>query len=443
MIPLVSLCSASAFVAYRLAERFANESYDMLLLKSAESIAGRLGRNEQGIVVADLPRSAQAILRHNIKDQFFYQIADSYGHRLTGDAELPLPGDTPGEEGRPRFKYGSIDGQQVRLCRISVQIDPSPDEIWVQVAETLNNRQRFLNQIFLSILAPQLVLVVLASLSVWIGVSYGLDPLERLGKLLKSRAKLDLSPVDIGKTPAELAPVTKALNELFLNANDHISLQRQFIGNAAHQLRTPVTALKTYVEYAQRIKDSEKENLDTILNQMSEAASRVAHIISRLLSLARSEEHSQRELEPMDLNTAVNDAAADVLHEALDRGVNLEFDLPDDEVNIRADRGDVAEIVTNLLDNAIRYTKESGSVWVKVESNGKFVVLTIEDNGPGIKDAEKQKVFERFYRIPGANGSGCGLGLSIVNEAAINNDAVVEVLDRPEGGTMFKVTFSS
>ncbi len=412
----------------------------MLLLKSAESIAGRLSRNEEGIVVADIPKAAQAILRHNVKDQFFYQIADSYGHRLTGDADLPLPNDSNVEE--PKFRYTTIDGEPVRMCRISVVIQPSPDEIWVQVAQTLDNRQQFLEQIFLSILAPQLVLVVLASLSVWLGVKNGLAPLEKLGHLLESRGKIDLSPVELGKTPAELAPVTRALNELFAGANDHIRLQRQFIGNAAHQLRTPVTALKTYVDYAERIKDSEKENIDSVLAQMSEAASRVAHLLNRLLSLARSEEHIGKQLELMDLNEAVNFAAEGVVHEALARGVSMEFDLPEEPVNIRADKGDLSEMLTNLFDNAIKYTSAQGSIWIKVEDSEK-VILTVEDNGPGIDDIEKQKVFERFYRIPGSNGSGCGLGLAIVSEAAATNGATVDVLDRPGGGTIFRVIIPS
>lgn len=438
LIPLVCLCSLSAFVAYRLAEKFANESYDRLLLKSAESIASRLGRNEAGVVVVDLPRAAQAILRHNLKDEFYYQIADSYGHRLTGDAILPLPQDV--SDAGPRFKYVEIDGQQIRTCRISVAVSPSDDIIWVQVAESLNNRRRFLEQIFLSILAPQLMLVLLASLSVWLGVKHGLDPLERLGNLLKSRGELDLSPVEIGETPAELEPVSTALNKLFANANNHIHLQRQFIGNAAHQLRTPVTALKTYVDYAERIKDTEKDTLDTVLKQMSEASSRVAHMVNRLLSLARSEEHDRKDIENMDLTEAVNDAASNVVHEALSRGVNMEFDLPETPVMVRADRGDVVEMLTNLFDNAIRYTATKGFVEVKIEQ-GEKITLTVADNGPGIADSEKEKVFQRFYRIPGTNGSGCGLGLSIVGEVASTNDANVDVLDRPEGGTIFRVIF--
>lgn len=439
MIPLVCLCTLTSLVAYRLAETFANDSYDKLLVRSAESIAGRIGRNENGVVVADLPLAAQAILRHEdeLKDQFYYQIADSSGHRLTGDAVLPLPLNT--SDKAPKFRYANIDGQPVRMYRVSVQISPSPDEIWVQVAETLNRRQQLLRQIFLSIVAPQVVLIILASLSVWLGVNNGLAPLEKLGRVLRERGKVDLSPIDIGETPSELTPVTGALNELFVNATDHMQLQRQFIGNAAHQLRTPVTALKTNCEYALRIKDRSAA-LTPVLEEAAEASTRLAHMVDRLLSLARSEEDSPRDMEMVDLVTAVNDAAGIVVAEGLRRNVCMEFDLPEQPVCIRADRGDLVELLTNLMDNAIKYTRARGSVWVKVENSDR-VSVTVEDNGPGIADSEKEKIFERFYRIPGTNESGCGLGLSIVKRIVRNNQATLKVLDRPDGGTQFRVDF--
>ncbi len=444
LIPLVCLCSLSSLVAYRLAERFANDSYDKLLMRSAESIAGRIGRNENGVVVADLPLAAQAILRHDVKgeltDQFYYQIADSNRHRLTGDAVLPLPLNI--DDKGPSFRNANINGQQVRMCRVSVQISPSPDEIWVQVAETVNRRQQVLKKLFVSIVAPQVVLIILASLSVWLGVQNGLSPLERLGKLLSERGKVDLSPVDIGKTPSELAPVTKALNELFRSATNHIQLQRQFIGNAAHQLRTPVTALKTNSEYALRIKDSDSATLKTVLEATSEAATRLAHMVDRLLSLARSEEGCPRALEVVDLIDAVNDAASAVVSEGLRRNVCMEFDLPETPAQVWADKGDLVELLTNLFDNAIKYTRERGAVWVKVE-NFEGVSVTVEDDGPGIADSEKQRIFERFYRIPGTNESGCGLGLSIVSRIASNILASVDVLDRPGGGARFRVSFPS
>ncbi len=436
LIPLVCLCTVSSLVAYRLAETFANQSYDLLLVESAESIMSRLSRNEAGIVVADLPIAAQAILRHNGRDRFFYQIADSQGHRLTGDAVLPLPANV--DVKGPRFRYGTVQGTQVRICRLAVQIAPSTDDIWIQVAETLHSRHWLLQQIFLSIMIPQLVLVLLASFSVWLGVKHGLEPLDRLGALLKS--KIDLTSINIGNTPAELAPVIKALNELFANVDNQISRQRRFIGDAAHQLRTPVTALRTYVDHARRLPEDISTPFSSLLKQMSEATDRITHTINRLLSLARTEEGSLRSLELVDLVDVINDAAANVINEALERKVNLEFDIPDTPVNVFADRADLVEMFTNLIDNAIKYSGANCSVWVtmKLEDN---IVVTVEDNGPGIPDAQKQKVFERFYRIPGSNVTGCGLGLSIVSEIAASSGLTIQVRDRQGGGTIVQISF--
>jgi two-component system sensor histidine kinase TctE len=204
-------------------------------------------------------------------------------------------------------------------------------------------------------------------------------------------------------------------------------------------MRTPVTALKTYLEYAERIKDPSA--LSGVLRQMGEATRRVAHLVNRLLSLARTEENVQRTRDNVDLTEVINSAAANVIHEAFARNVIMEFDLPVSPVTVRVDRADLEELVSNLLDNAIRYTAEKGSVWVKVENQGDHVALRVEDNGPGIPDSEKPKIFERFYRAPGSKGPGCGLGLSIVSEIAAANAAAIQVLDRDAGGTVVKVDF--
>lgn len=443
LIPLVTLCALSGLVAYRLAENFANDAYDKLLMRSAESIEARLSRNEAGVVVADLPRAAQDILRHKesagMSDRFYYQIADSYGHRLTGDSVLPLPRTATDET--PRFRYAVVDGTRIRMYRISAQISPSPNLIWVQVAETLEGRDRFLKQIFLSIIVPQVVLVLLASLSVWLGVTYGLAPLVKLGGVLKAREKLDLSPVRIDATPSELAPVTRALNELLANANHQIELQRTFIANAAHQLRTPVTALKTNIEYAERLKNADPATVAPVLEQMLEATSRVSRMVGQLLSLARTEETCTKAPEVLAFGEVINEAAEIVLHAALEREICMEFDLPEQPVLVRADRGDLVEMTANLLDNAIKYTPIKGNVWVRVTVSDD-VVLSVEDNGPGVKDEDKERIFERFFRVPGTAGPGSGLGLSIVSEITRRNNASIEVLDRPEGGTRIEITFA-
>lgn len=440
LIPLIGLCGLSTFVAYKLAKTFANQSHDELLLNSADSIAGRIRRNKIGVVVADLPTAAQAILRRSGRDSSYYQIVDSKGHRLAGDSILPLPRNMSLEGAQ--FRYASIEGVPIRICRIPLHIAPSRDEIWVQYAQTLNSRKRLQNEIFLSIVAPQLLLVVLASFSAWLGICKGLAPLRRLGQLLNSREKLDLSPIELGDDPEELAPLKQALNDLFLRARHQIELQRQFVGNAAHQLRTPVTAMKTYIDYAERAKDG--ADLTEVIGQMSEATERVVRLINQLLLLARTEGNTDKVTGVADLAQAATNAGNQLVHEALRRRVQMDFEVPQIPVMVTAEQGDLEDLVANIVDNAIKYSAKDGlgKIWVSVET-GRQPKLRVENNGEGIKDSEKQKIFERFYRVPGTQVSGCGLGLSIVVEIADRCGATINVSDRIGGGTIFLVAFSN
>jgi two-component system, OmpR family, sensor histidine kinase TctE len=438
LVPLIILCASSTYLAYRFAEHSANDSYDSFLENSADSIVGRIKRDERGIIVADLPYAAQAVLRHHGVDKFYYQIVDQHGHRLTGDAVLPLPQDTS----RPAasFRNATVEGRDVRMCRIAVQLDPGSEPIWVQVAETVNARQRLLGQILLSIMLPQIALVALSCGAVLLGVKHGLKALDKLSSLLRSRTKLDLSPVDIGETPAELEPVTSALNDLFSDANKHMHSQQEFIGNAAHQLRTPMTALKTYVDYLQRINDNTA--VANVLSQLGQVTNRLVHMTNRLLVLARAEGNpKRRSYQTVDLAAVIDEAASSVVPEAINKGVEMHFDVPTTDIAIKGDAYELTELVTNLLENAVRYnTTPQGCVWVTVAKEDQLTI-TIADNGPGVPDAEKNRIFERFYRAAGSDKSGCGLGLAIVREIANKYNAKIELKDSESGGAAFSVMF--
>lgn len=437
LTPLICLCGLSALFAYHLASVYATEWHDAYLVNSADSIAARLYRNERGVALADIPVAAKAVLKHNGQDVFYYQIIDSNGHRLSGDAELPAPIDLHFRG--PKFRYGSLNGNPLRICRIPVDLGPTSNVIWVQVGESLNSRQQFLSKIVFSIMIPQLALVALASISVWWGIKHGLKPLDRLGKLLKTRSNLDFTPLNIGNTPKELGPVISALNEHFAKTGKFLNSQRQFTGNAAHQLRTPITALSTYVECAKKVKDGQSVN--DLLDRISEAADRTGHIIGRLLALARSE---GRICEPelVDIVLVVTDVGACLVPQALKKNLELSFDVPQDRILIQGNRGDMEELIVNLLDNAITYTPEFGSITLELkEQDDDHVVLSIEDTGPGIPDEQKEKIFERFYRAPNASTGGCGLGLSIVSEVAKLFKTRVEVTDGEKGGAKFAISF--
>jgi two-component system sensor histidine kinase TctE len=436
LIPLIALSTVSTFLAFLFAERFTNDSYDTFLENSADSIVARLERDQKGVIIADLPAAAQAVLRHHGIDKFYYQIVDSRGNRIAGDSVLPLPIGT--DRSAAHFRNAVVEGNHVRMCRISVVPDEKTQPLWIQVAETLNARQRLLFKILLSIVVPQLALVALGCVAVWYGVQNGLSSLTKLSQLLRRRSRLDLSPVEIGNTPAELVPVTSALNEMFNYANSHMHSQQEFIGNAAHQLRTPMTALKTYIDYLKRVNDSPA--VTGVLHQIEQVTNRLVHMTNRLLVLARAEGKTDRPIQTVDLSAVIDDAAANVVAIAISKGVEMHFDIPGSPLGVFADAHELCELVTNLLENAIHYTGEGNGVWITV-SGEEDITLTVADEGPGIPEEEKSKVFERFYRASNAGNSGCGLGLSIVREIALKYGASVDVRDRAPHGASFSVRF--
>lgn len=232
-----------------------------------------------------------------------------------------------------------------------------------------------------------------------------------------------------------------AAKKLWL-ANERLNFamnsQRRFIENAAHQLRTPLAGLKVQVDRALHADDA--RTLKPTLAQIKTATDRVAHLSAQLLVLARSESFSQ-EFITLDLTRLARDCCMYWAPKALERNIDLGFDAPADHPNVLGDETLLSELLNNLLDNAVCYGKAGGKINVKIEVGSK-IKLIIEDDGPGIKPVEAEKVFERFYRIPGSPGEGCGLGLAIVKEIADLHAASISVDQSSfESGTRFEIAF--
>ncbi len=232
--------------------------------------------------------------------------------------------------------------------------------------------------------------------------------------------------------------------ELLL-ANEHLNLslssQRRFIDNAAHQLRTPLAGLKVQVDRLLCADDF--ETLKPALAHIKSATDRVAHLSTQLLVLARSESYSQspKEFKVIDLTKLACNCSMDWAPKALERNMDLGFDAPADLPYVKGDETLLCELLSNLLDNAVCYGNISGKINVKIEVNSQ-VLLIIEDDGPGIQPSEVDKVFERFYRIPGSKGEGCGLGLAIVKEIADLHAATVKIgVSSLGNGTRFEIAF--
>jgi len=233
------------------------------------------------------------------------------------------------------------------------------------------------------------------------------------------------------------------MNGLLARLGGAIEAQQRFIADAAHQLRTPIAGLKTQTELA--LRQTQLGDVQVTLRQLQTATEQSTRLINQLLSLARAEPGARREhaIERLDLARLARDTTTDWVPRALARKIDLGYDGGDNAAWVVGDSLLLGELLRNLLDNAIRYTQEGGQVTVRVAGGADAVVLSVEDNGPGIPDQERERVFERFYRVLGTGVvEGCGLGLAIVREIALSHHAGVALATGAGGqGTVLRVTF--
>lgn len=454
LIPLSTIAASSTFIAYNAAILLAREIYDKGLLNSADSVIARV-RHKGGKVLVDLPPAAQSILKHNYRDTFFYQIYTMDGKRIAGDGTLPFDRGAV-DFSQPHYSTRMLDGKEVRVLTILFPVAshfadetpdaddddvPKPETLILEVAETRNARREIVTHIVVSVLLPQLILIICGGIAVWFGIKQGLYPLQQLSKVLASRSPTDLSPVSESTAPIEVRPLVGAINGLLRMLNDEIEKERRFVANAAHQLRTPLAGLKTYADLA--LKMNEDPSVHSVLAQLHTGINRMSNLIARLLTLARSEPGvaSQAAKQSTDLSAIVSGVTEDLVPLSIEKKVDLGFESPHEAIIIDGDPVGLRELVTNIIENAVIYNQEGGKVTVKL-SKMRSPILSVEDNGPGIPVAERELVFERFYRILRDGASGSGLGLSIVKEIANSHGAKVEVHDGSDGvGTCFTVIF--
>lgn len=450
LAPLCLLWLISTCVAYFMAVSFANDSYDHALVNSADSVIARL-RFDGGRLWADLPPAAQAILRHNDRDKFYYQVISKTGVRISGDAMLPGPYRNLGAE-KPVFRIAKINGEEVRVARVRAYVENYPDQyVLVQVAETLHSRHNLANQILLSIIIPQIFLILLGGFAVYQSISRGLKPLTAIEEVLEKRKQLDLSPLDEKDVPLEVRSLVKSINDLLARLRNDMESQNRFVANAAHQFRTPLAGLKTYIYYAKRLlmgedtgvdPDMRKKQINTVLDQIDSGTDRMTHLADKLLALAKADHatHHAR-FETVDLNMIVSEITAELVVEAVKKDLELEFLCSENPALIIGNPHNLTELAENLIENAVLYTEPGGRVLVSVVNTG-HVLLAVQDTGPGIPSEERERVFERFYRTLGTDVPGSGLGLPIVKEIANAHSAEVLITSGPSGiGTTVAVTF--
>ena len=438
LVPLGVLLFASAVTAYHLTLRAATEAYDRALLDPAVAIASRL-RTQGGLTVLDVPPDVLEMLSVDSVDRTFFSVVRPDGTVLAGQADLPAPPELPAV-GTTVHYDASYRGEPVRAAALRV---PRADgSALVVVAETTLKRNRLLRQVLLSTALPEVLFLLLTAALVWHGVARGLAPLDELRAELAARSHRDLRAVPEEQAPREVRPVVHELNELLARLADSMENQQRFVANAAHQLRTPLAALQAQVESMRRERAAGKGDAD--LERLHAATRRIAHLAHQLLALARVEPGGVERLppQPADLAALVAEAVDDWIGSA-DRGrIDIGFEL--EPARVLGEPFLLRELLANLVDNALRYTPSGGSVTVRTGVRDGVSFADVEDTGPGIPPAERERVFERFYRVKGAGGEGTGLGLAIVREIALRHGAQARVVTPASGsGTLVEVRFPS
>lgn len=297
-------------------------------------------------------------------------------------------------------------------------------EYLIHVAERTEVRDELARDIASNLLRPLWFSLPLLALLLWIAVLRGLRPLDRLAREVGQREPDNLAALDASSAPREVLPLIERLNRLFARIDASMQKERRFTADAAHELRTPVAAIKAQAQVA-RAATAEAERIHALDNAIL-GCDRAAHLIEQLLTLARVDTLDRGVAEPCRLRDIAAETIAALAPAALEKGVRLEL-LAGNEATVRGNSGLLRVLLRNLLDNSIRHSPSGTSVQVDITHEPGTVCLSVSDNGPGIPEQERDKVLERFYRPLGTQGSGSGLGLSIVKRIAEVHDATLQM----------------
>lgn len=288
-----------------------------------------------------------------------------------------------------------------------------------------------------------LVMYPALGIMIWIIVGRGMSSINKVTNNVKKRRPHQLSPIRIKTLPDEIQPLIRALNDLFKNLNDTLLREKRFAANAAHELKTPMAALKARVQLAQKQKGAD---LEKSLTNLIEIVDRCTHIINQLLVLSRMISDNSL-IKPNTVNLI--DSCHDVINElefaAKHKKIKINFtiDKHSKGYQILSNQSYIHILIRNLIDNAIRYSGDNTTVDVKLYKKDNKIFLDVQDQGPGLDDKMKKRIFERFFRVLGTKAQGSGLGLSIVKEIVLINQAKISILDNSSGqGLLIRVTFN-
>jgi two-component system sensor histidine kinase TctE len=457
LTPLLLLWPISLVLTWLVAQGIAGKPFDRALEYNVSALA-QLITVRQNHAQFVLPLPARELLRADDTDTVYYQVMGIHGEFLSGDRGLPQP--APDEKmvgGEVRLREEEFHGVTVKIAYTWVNLDlPDSKPALVQVAETMDKRSVLATEIVKGVMLPQFVILPLAVLLVWLALLQAIKPLNHLEERIRARSPDDLSPLNVDAVPMEVAPLVSSVNDLLQRLEGSIATQKRFLADAAHQLKTPLAGLSMQADLAQR-DGASAEDLKQSLRQIGRSSLRATHTVNQLLALARAESSAATvNHRPCDLASLTIDVIRDCVPRAMEKHIDVGYEGAQpstDGVTLLGNPTLLQEMVRNLVDNAINYTPSNvdkpGIITARVliDPFSRVLVIQVEDSGPGIASAERELIFQPFYRALGTEADGSGLGLPIVLEIARQHDATVSVEDSRPGhsppGACFTVRFAN
>lgn len=396
----------------------ANAAYDRSLLGALKSIDANISTASGGLSV-ELPYSMFEFFELTASGQVFFRVATSDGLVELGSADLPEPPYQP-SMGAPVFYDATYFNEAVRLVAYQRLLERTPAgangrSVMIQVGESTRSRQEFTRRFVRSAAIRDVFVLALLMLGIGAVLRVALKPLARLAREVEARAPEDLTRIDETGLPAEVRPLVGAVNHHMTRTQDLVALQRQFLDDASHQLRTHLTTLQMQVDYATR--ESDQDKVRAALEALGQEILRATRSSQQLLALGRSDTVAVAST-PFELEPLLREVAVELLPQARAKRIDLGIRTPAKGACAIGDRALLREALTNLVANAIAYTSAEGTITLFAAGDAVGWSLNVEDNGPGLSESEREALGHRFRRGKQAAKGGFGLGLAIVRSIA-------------------------
>ncbi len=444
LIGIASAVTGAFFIARDAAER----AFDRSLRDEASALAARVTWSDRGPLL-DVSRQTLELLTWDSQDRNGFVMVDIEGWPLAGDGSVPAPRFDPASLQQPLLFDARFQGEPVRGAVFSVTSPMIDRTVSIVVVETTTKRAALLRDVQLAIVLPAVGLGLITFALLGWGVNRGLKPLTRLSEEIELRELHDWRPLALQRVPAEALPMVERINNLMLDVQHSVALQRRFVADAAHQLRTPVAGIRVLAQELEReLQRAGVEPGGPLLRELLGSTQRLSRLIGQLLSLAGSETAltMQGEQATMDIVPLVREAAEPLVLHALRQGRQIELDAPEQPVPARAHPIWLGEVVSNLLDNAQRYGGPQIRLRIAPRAGGGAEVV-VEDDGPGVRPDELPHLFEPFWRGERADlrsDGGTGLGLAIASEIVSRLGGTLVAETRPAvDGMRFTVTLAA